>query len=92
MAGEKLHSCTLTVNPMHGPIPCEACAEMPRCPHGMRADVDRCDSCALVDARAQLESALTWPPEKHATFIRCAMEILDDKASARVGAENRAAG
>ncbi len=53
MAGEKLHSCTLTVNPMYGPIPCEACAEMPRCPHGRKADVEQCDSCETTERRAR---------------------------------------
>ena len=50
MSTEKVHTCINTVSPMHGPSPCEACAGMPRCEHGMRAGLDKCDSCGLRGA------------------------------------------
>ena len=37
----------------------------------------------MVDIRAQLEDALTWPTEKHADFIRCALEIIESVSPKR---------
>jgi hypothetical protein len=50
MAEEKLHTCVLTVNPLHGPIPCEACAETPKCIHGWKLGINKCADCELVHA------------------------------------------
>jgi hypothetical protein len=43
----KIHTCINTAMTIDGsgPPPCVACAEMPRCSHGMLASLGHCDVC-----------------------------------------------
>ncbi len=52
----KTHTCINTAGGMIPP-PCEACAEMPRCPHGGRHGMDKCDACMLVLVRMVVRDA-----------------------------------
>jgi hypothetical protein len=89
MAGEKLHSCTLTVSPMHGPIPCEACAEELRCKHGynLNGRFGKCSACELARFIAAYESMRRRFGDEHEVrFSECDALVQKHDAEQKTGA------
>ncbi len=70
----KPHTCinTATTIDGSGPPPCAACAELPRCSHGMLASLGHCDVC--TERSAIVGWMRTFDVEKGIDYLADAIE------------------